>query len=287
MSEAGADVKYVLYEFSRPAHIRQAIERAPVAWVPFGALEWHGEHNPLGLDGLKAHELVKRAAARAGGVVFPPVYWGAIHTMGFPFTFSFPPRLIKKQTRVMLEQLYGMGFKVVVMLTGHYPPQQTKMLYKAARRFNNTYRDAFALGIPEQALATDLGYYGDHAAMWETSLMMALLPELVELDELPLGLSYLDQCRKHGVVGVNPHGNASAEKGRAVAEVIVERLSVAVMQVLEQNSAEPFNKILGDFGRGMKRVYNIKSGKKVLGASSLSELIRLGLWSLRGGRQVP
>jgi creatinine amidohydrolase len=83
-------MEFIFYEVSRPAHLREMLARSPVAYVPFGALEWHGEHGPLGLDGLKAHHLCARTAERTGGVVFPPVWWGAFDTMPFPFTFHFP-----------------------------------------------------------------------------------------------------------------------------------------------------------------------------------------------------
>lgn len=284
-SKEDTPLPHIQYELARPSQIREVMEVAPVAWVPFGALEWHGEHNPLGLDGLKAHALVRMAAQRAGGVVFPPVFWGAKDTMKFPFTFSFPPSLIHTQTRIMLRQLYDMGFRVVVMLTGHYPPSQIKMLRRAALKFNREHEDAFALGIPEMALATDVGYYGDHAAMWETSIMMAISPELVDLDALPQGLSFLDQCRKHGVAGVDPHKGASAEKGQEVIEHIVGKLSDTVTEVLEKSSVKPFENIYREYGRGMKRVFNLKKGMEVLGVSSVIEMVRMMLWTLGGGKQ--
>jgi len=276
---------FVHYELSRPKEVQKAMAYAPVAWVPFGALEWHGEHNPLGLDGLKAHELLRRAAQRAGGVLFPPVFWGAMNTMGFPFTFRFPKKLLTLQTRLSLEQLYGIGFRVMVLLSGHYPPRQIKMLRQACTRFNKKYDDAFAIGIPEQALATDIEYFGDHAAMWETSIMMALFPDLVDLTALPKDLNYRDQCQAHGVVGINPLGHASKELGQKAVQLIVSRLAQAVTKVLKTNSAEPFRQIYKNYDRDMKKVLNPGRGKKILGAPSLTDTIRVLVWGLGGSKQ--
>ena len=47
---------------------RDLRERCPVAYLPLGTLEWHGLHNPVGLDALKAHALAVRCARSGGGV---------------------------------------------------------------------------------------------------------------------------------------------------------------------------------------------------------------------------
>ena len=43
------------YEEMKPEDYRRAKEAAPIAYVAWGAHEWHGKQNPLGLDTLKAH----------------------------------------------------------------------------------------------------------------------------------------------------------------------------------------------------------------------------------------
>src|SRR3972149_4872329 len=95
-------MNFVRYEESRPADLRNMISKAPVAYVPIGALEWHGEHGPLGLDGIKAHALCELAAERTGGVVFPTVFWGAFHTAPFPFTFHYKKSGLKNIDRTTI-----------------------------------------------------------------------------------------------------------------------------------------------------------------------------------------
>ena len=48
----------VQYERLRPAEIVARREACPVAYLPIGTIEWHGEHNPVGLDTLKIHALL-------------------------------------------------------------------------------------------------------------------------------------------------------------------------------------------------------------------------------------
>ena len=45
-----------------------------------GGLEWHGEHQAVGLDALKAEKLCELAAARSGGFAFPTLWYGEPRT---------------------------------------------------------------------------------------------------------------------------------------------------------------------------------------------------------------
>ena len=169
-------VNYLNYMESTYGQLQEIVKTNPIAYIPFGALEWHGPHNVFGVDSIKATEICKRSIENTGGVLFPCVNWGAFKAMNFPFTFTFSTKALVKMTRKMVTQLYGMGFRIIILITGHYPLKQQKQVRAAARKVSKKHNDCFALGIPEQALVTDLNYFGDHAAMWETSLMMAINP---------------------------------------------------------------------------------------------------------------
>jgi len=273
---------YIKFEEARPEQVRETLKAAPIAYVPIGALEWHGEHNPLGLDGLKADALCERCAQKTGGILFPPMFWGASDTMPFPFTFHFQRQLSKDLVRQTLEQLKGFGFKMIVLLTGHYPPSLIKLLRKECRRFNRN-GPPFALGAPEQVFAIDLQYYGDHAGMWETSIMMALAPELVHLDLMPEGLSSLDRLKKFGVMGQDPRKKASAEKGREAIELITTKLSELVGRTLRESSDAAIKEFYQRFDAAMRWyvpgiVYVIR---EALDVHSITELIKYGYWNLR------
>ena len=44
----------VRYEEMLPSEIVAARTACPIVYVPLGTLEWHGEHDAVGLDALKA-----------------------------------------------------------------------------------------------------------------------------------------------------------------------------------------------------------------------------------------
>jgi creatinine amidohydrolase len=275
-------MQYIKYEESRPEAMREMIARSPIAYVPIGALEWHGEHNPLGLDGLKAYALCERTAERTGGVLFPAVYWGAFDTVPFPFTLRFKRGIIRGMVRPALEQLRAMGFKMIVILTGHYPPSLIKLLRKECQSFNRQ-GGAFAMGAPEQVFATDIDYYGDHAGMWETSIMMALRPELVNLDLLPGNLPTLERMRRLGVMGKDPKSNASAEKGKMAIEHIVSGLAAVVERTLKDQNASAIEEAYMKYSEAMK-IFSLRIRhviEEALDVHSLGELVRYGIWTLR------
>ncbi|MCK4375339.1 MAG: creatininase family protein, partial [Candidatus Brocadiae bacterium] len=62
----------VQMQFMRPGQLEQAAREFPVVYVPFGLIEWHGRHLPLGNDTLKAHAILVKCAEQYGGVVYPP-----------------------------------------------------------------------------------------------------------------------------------------------------------------------------------------------------------------------
>ncbi len=262
----------------RPAELEAAIAERPFAYVPFGALEWHGEHLPLGLDGLKAEAILHRVAERTGGVIFPTVYWGACDTMKFPYTFHNSRRSIRKITRGIVKGLSKMGFRVVVLLTGHYPASQVKNVRRAAEWFRKKEPGRFAVGIPEQALATDLGYLGDHAAKWETAIMMALTPELVDLAAAPTNLSYIERTTEHGIWGFDPTVHANVEIGQEVVDVCVDRLAYAVKEVWQNQDQAPFQSFYDAYKEGLKKMVSLSGAIEFAGMDEKKDILRLGRW---------
>ena len=59
-----------------PAMVCARREQCNLAYLPVGALEWHGSHMPFGTDYFTVTYLAEEAARRFGGVAFPPMYYG-------------------------------------------------------------------------------------------------------------------------------------------------------------------------------------------------------------------
>jgi creatinine amidohydrolase len=206
------------------------LERAPLAFVPLGTLEFHGEHLPLGVDSFEAHALCLRAAELAGGVVLPPVYL-ASGCLDLPFTLSFERELVHAWVHATIGQLARRGFKAVVVLTGHGPLDLNHLLKRACAEAESEHPGlvAYALCWLElnaarmKAPETGEPSVVDHAALVETSWMLALEPELVQLERL----SNDPEADHLGVYGRNPRFTASAEFGEqqiaAAADLLAER----------------------------------------------------------------
>lgn len=239
-----SETRKLQFERMLPGELDEAVRECPLAWLPIGTLEWHGPHLPVGLDALKAHALCLRIAERAGGVVLPPNYF-SILGMIFPWTFRHSPAAFSRIFLSSLRQLKRYGFKVIFAITGHYPPEQVLLLMALADTFMS-FNDAVVVAAPEFAMAMEAGYYGDHAAKWETSLMMELCPELVGKKELS-GLAGLRgfKLMGKGIHGANPAENASRDTGAAAVRVMVDNFSELAGRLLDnpdKNIARKFHR---------------------------------------------
>jgi creatinine amidohydrolase len=276
-------VKYLNILESFPHEVEDMIKESPIAYIPMGSIEWHGPHNILGVDSLKVIEICKRTVETTGGVLFPCINWGAFNTMNFPFTYHFSKRAFKKMTKNILKQSYDMGFRIVILISGHYPSAQIKQLMKNSRKYSKKYSDFFALGIPEQKLVPDLGYFGDHAAHWETSMTMALNPSWVSLEKFPEGLNFVERGIKYGVFGKDPRLHASKELGEKILDACVERLSNAVLKVKKSQSIEPFEEIYTIYNQERKKIFSLRNLRalfKSQGIKSTREGIEFFKWML-------
>ncbi|MEQ1769200.1 MAG: creatininase family protein [Devosia sp.] len=173
----------VRIELLSPAEIDAAMAERPVVYVPLGTYEFHGAHLPIGLDALSAHGICLAAAERDGGVVCPPLYYGTGGGHGaYPWTIMVEPEPILSLLRTTIAQLAKFGVRQVVLMSGHFPGEQIEMIQALAAeaRAEGTVRvDALSVAMARLALAPD------HAAIFETTLLGALRPELVHVERLP------------------------------------------------------------------------------------------------------
>jgi creatinine amidohydrolase len=211
----------VQWERLLPAEFQRALDDLPTVYLPLGTVEWHGLHNALGLDALKAHALCVMAARRGGGIVHPVLY-GGMGGLDKPATVVMEPELswdnhlLRPWLEKLCSEFHRQGFRAVIMLTGHYGHNQQIVVKETAARMTERLGIP-VLGAPEYWLALDAGYTGDHAGIGETSLMMYLHPELVAMDRIGADPDYGadDRIAK----------GASAELGQRYAEAIVDRLA--------------------------------------------------------------
>lgn len=225
----------VRLEYLKPAEIEAANAACGAVFLPIGTIEWHGLHNVVGLDALKAYALCVAAAQTGGGLVHP-AHYGAVGGLDEPHTFVFDREDSLESTYFQpwiekwCREAVRNGFKAIILLTGHYGAAQQIAVRSAAVRMTRVL-DVPVLGVPEYWLALDAGYYGDHAAFFETSLMMHLFPHTVDLGRL-------GAAPHQGVGGKDPKTHASADAGRKYADLIVERLAALAVRMPQWTSAE-------------------------------------------------
>ncbi|MCG3147184.1 MAG: hypothetical protein PCFJNLEI_00622 [Verrucomicrobiae bacterium] len=159
----------------------RAIARLPLAWVPLGILERHGEHLPWGLDGIKAHGVCLHLAQRLGGVVLPACHLAGVHEPWLPDPAAARKLMAKVRDfylseatlRMLLEDtgrgLAQVGFRMIVFYTGHYPQLQIHVVNDVAQRLT-------AAGVAQVVGFDELTFFGDgdHAGKWESSIYLAL-----------------------------------------------------------------------------------------------------------------
>lgn len=204
------------------------LKARPLLVVPFGTLEWHSYHLPLGLDGLVAESVAGRIADLSDAVLAPVSYW-AVGGLAFPYTLKLPVEVIEPLLTTVLEQFAEMGFRSIVTFTGHFGVEQLLVLKRTA--VNVMRRTPITiLPLSPYDLVTDV-WTGDHAGIGETSLLWSFEPDLIHLDKLP------ENVNQHGIVGKDPRGEASADRGRELHELISTRAAQVAARLLDETGA--------------------------------------------------
>jgi len=228
----------VEYQKLLPYQFEERMNAAPVAYVPVGSLEWHGEHLALGNDAIKMHGLCCEAArlergGGGGGIVFPPIFYGIPgmvaygaayrHKANLPVTEEFL-RSVLETTLAGLEQV---GFKAAVLATGHTCRQQCGLMREIAAAYPGRMK---VYGTDDMEWADDIEFTSDHAAKWETSILWYLRPELVDIYRQPKDTS----VELEGVGGDDPRVHASRELGRKATEAIARDLAALGRRLLDE-----------------------------------------------------
>jgi len=243
----------VRYNMLRPGQIVERRRACPVAYVPVGNLEWHGVHNPVGADTLQCEGLANMCARKGGGVAFPPLYYGESRSEALmeanagdreaiaagydlPWENFDPHKQVFSPTEQainyhklllhVLGEVESLGFKVGVLVPGHYP--LIDHCRAAVLQFNQRQK-AWRPGmlawacVDYQMVRDRYDCAGDHAGGWETSHVMALHPQTVDLSLLPPKGEKLV-----GAGGRMAPQDANAEFGRetleAAADVVIREV---------------------------------------------------------------
>lgn len=169
-----------------PQEIEAALAKRSLIYIPLGALEYHGQHLPIGLDSLTAHGVSLHSCEITGGLVMPPLHFGMTGSIGHhPWTILIEDEATLKN--ILLDTLHRLeDFKVakVVIFTGHFGRRQLALLKELQLEWNSGNHSLSLICASISELPT-VTIKGDHAAIFETSVLAQLRPDLVHLDRLP------------------------------------------------------------------------------------------------------
>ncbi len=240
------------------ATFRQLLDDPPrLAVLPWGATEAHGYHLPYGTDVFEATAIAQVAgqqAAAAGAklVVLPTIPFGNDEQqLDQLATISFTTATAMAVLRDIARSLTRQGIQRLVILNGHGGNEFKPLVRDLQSEFSAA--DLLIIVINFYQLIPDVVAQifempGDHAGELETSLLLHLHPELVELDKagsgdrIPFQMRSLQQpgvwtprpwSRCHPDTGSGDPRKATAAKGKQYFEQLTAQVSEILCEVAD------------------------------------------------------
>jgi creatinine amidohydrolase len=239
------------YELMLPHQIRRAIEEHWPVVLPLGVLEYHGEHMAVGMDTLAVIKAVEIVEREVDMVVLPPFYYGAAsYAVARPEgtgSVHVGGNVLAPFGEALFYGLLRVGFRNIHAIIHHQTENfvagmPTDLAFKsggrqATFRFleetsgegwwgdekmaayyaeHEAGRNPFNWIQVHSLMSSDImaKYPFDHAGQGETSLMMALCPEAVDMAKFADNTGWYTASASE----------ASAELGQSGAEMVVEHL---------------------------------------------------------------
>ncbi len=168
--------------------LRALAAKDAIVLLPAASTEQHGPHLPTGVDDFLCSEVCRRAAAKLSPdhpvVVAPTVWFGlADHHLPFGGTFSVSLATYYAVLRDLCRSILDAGFRRVVIVNGHGGNMQALAAFagELTRELKAPIATAtyFMEARAEQAKILEDQDGVMHACEAETSMMMAIHPELV------------------------------------------------------------------------------------------------------------
>ena len=165
---------------------RAAIQQSQgTCLLPFGILEKHGPHMPLGTDLLDVRHAALTAAQQEFAVVFPEYYFGQIFEARHePGTVAYSSNLQLQLLQETSEEMARNGCKKIIIVNGHGGNEHLLPFFAQAQLERQRDYVVYIFGLPERPsggppkkTSVDM-----HAGESETSQMLVSRPDLVHMD---------------------------------------------------------------------------------------------------------
>ena len=227
------------------------IDKSVPVVIPLGACEQHGHHMPVFADTIQVEAVATRVEAALGDrILLAPTLWlgSSHHHKDYPGTISVLPSLYSQIIKSIAMSFVGAGFQRVFFLNGHggnEVPGAAALSELVAEQdkadnvclaFGSWWRVASDAMAPDKHGMTTPGV--THACEYETSLMLFLRPDLVQMNHVQHAKPVMDNAWSaseggkkvnvfHRFSRLTARGNmgspheATAEKGRSMLEAVV------------------------------------------------------------------
>lgn len=229
-----------------------------LALLPVGSTEAHGPHLPLSVDVVIAEEVCRRTALRwARDVVqFPSVAYAVTDFAApFPGTVTVPAEAARAVLEGVLSSIARAGFDTVGLVNHHLEPVHFRLLHEAAGQVMASSSCRVVVVDHRRpptgpALGDEFMRGGAHAGRYETSLVLAAAPHLVDEEarrglaevavDLPAAVragarTFLDCGGARAYLGAP--ALASAEEGHRLFELLAD---ATVAALLSPTAGAPF-----------------------------------------------
>ena len=176
----------------RHPQIKEAAKKNAVVVLPFGQIEEHGPHLPIYTDAFIAERVcedaIKQLAGNPPSYMLEPISYGYSQKVlkKWPGTFSLPQQTVVETLKHILLSLTEMGIRKCVVVSTHGNHRGVARM--AAREVADECGAGPALFFPVATVGDVLNQHGQagpggscHAGETETSLMLYLAPDLVEM----------------------------------------------------------------------------------------------------------
>jgi creatinine amidohydrolase len=195
-------LSYYYEELTAPDFVKAVDQSSGVCLLPFGILEKHGAHLPLGSDIFQSRKVASMAAEQAYSVIFPTYYVGQINeARQQPGTIAYSPELIWKMLQETCDELSRNGLKKIIIVNGH-GGNNDLLRYFCMSQLHSPKNYVLIFFQPKESLETmkkvekmrQLPAKGGHADEIETSKMHFVRPDLLKADQAA-SLSGSNQAR--------------------------------------------------------------------------------------------
>jgi creatinine amidohydrolase len=173
-------------ELTAPDFVQAVHQSQGVCVLPFGIIEKHGPHLPLGTDLLDVRFAVANAVKQEYAVVFPEYYFGQIfEARQQPGTLAYSLQTQLTLLQETVSEMNRNGCKKIVIVNGHGGNNSLLPLFAQAQLASQRDYVVYVFGLPDEnvpgrpALKTPFDMHGGEV---ETSNMLIARPDLVHQD---------------------------------------------------------------------------------------------------------